>query len=200
VGESGRYLYDKTPATINDPQWDGTQEEDSPNNGDNTTVAPPQLDDLTVYTPTVTEGELSVFLETAHQGATIWVWNNRENFTGGNWNTKPEMTLMGKTADGQRRILKWTFQGNGYQSMPTGLIFVPTGQSQTADLPYHIDGYYVEGIYHHTVTYTEGIDDVKREPINNHRLYDLQGRRLHSIDHLPSGSLYIQNKRLMMKR
>ena len=214
VGGTGRYLYDKTPATLNDPQWDGTQEEDSPNNGDNTTVAPPQLDDLTVYTPTITERELSVFLETAHQGATIWVWNNRENFTGGNWNTKPEMTLMGKTADGQRRILKWTYQGNGYQSMPTGLIFVPTGQSQTADLPYQNHGYYVEGSYHHTVTDTEGIDDVKREPINNNRepinnnrepinnkrLYDLQGRRLHSIDHLPSGSLYIQNKRPMMKR
>ena len=197
IGEDGLYLYATTPAQATNPQWDGTQEEDSENNGDPGASPDTSLDQLSVYTPSVNENELSVFLETQYKGATIWVWNSTENFTGGNWNTKPSMQVMGKTADGQRRILKWTYDGASYQNMPTGLIFVPTGQNQTADLQYINHGYYIEGIYNHTVTNLTAISP--HSPLTTHHspiYYDLRGRRVAvgSSANLPKG-IYICNGR-----
>lgn len=181
IGDDGLYLYDTTPANVATPRWDGTEEEDSENNGDPGASPDTSLDQLPVYTPSVSSDELSVFLETQYKGATIWVWNSKENFTGGKWDGKPSMQVMGKTADGQRRILKWTFDGSTYQNQPTGLIFVPTGQSQTADLQYVNHGYYIEGRYDHTVTETSGIDNVNvNDNDNDSRVYDLGGRRIPS--------------------
>jgi len=178
IGTDGLYLYDTTPAAATTPQWDGTQEEDSENNGDPDGTGDTSLDDLPVYTPTVTQGELSVFLETAQRGATIWVWNSRQNFTGGSWGSKPSMQLMGKTADGQHRILKWTYAGT-YDNLPTGLIFVPSGQNQTADLSFVNHGYYVEGVYHHTVDHTDGVAAPAADRTSVPQpLYDLTGRRV----------------------
>ena len=110
VGHDGLYLYDTKPADAATPHWDGTEEEDAENNGD-PEWTDTGLDQLEVYTPTVADSELSVFLETQYKGATIWVWNAKENFTGGSWNSKPSMQVMGKTADGQRHILKMDLSG-----------------------------------------------------------------------------------------
>ena len=198
IGDDGVYLYAATPATATQPQWDGTEEEDSENNGDPGASPDPSPDDLPVYTPTVTESELSVFLETQYKGATIWVWNGSENFTGGNWGSKPSMQVMGKTADGQRRILKWTFDKTTYKNLPTGVIFVPTGQNQTSDLQYINHGYYIEGKYDHTVTNTSGIDDVRsKRPDVRGDIYDLQGRKLTTCPTKPG--LYIWNGKLYRK-
>ena len=181
IGDDGLYLYATTPATATQPQWDGTEEEDSENNGDPGASPDTSIDDLPVYTPSVTADELSVFLETQYKGATIWVWNDNKNFTGGNWSTKPSMQVMGKTADGQRRILKWTYDQTAYQNLPTGVIFVPTGQNQTSDLQYINHGYYIEGHYDHTVTNTTGIEDVRcMMSDGGSEFYDLQGRKLDS--------------------
>ena len=181
VGTDGRYLYASSPVIIADPSWDGTQEEDSENNGDVEGSHGGDIDDLSVYTPTLQdENELSVFLETAAKGATIWVWNNNENFTGGSWNSKPSMTVMGKTADGQRRILKWTYDGS-YNNMPTGLIFVPTGQNQTADLQYFNHGYYVEGVYNRTINETTRISltpNPSPKGEGSRFFYNLNGQRV----------------------
>lgn len=47
------------------------------------------------YTPTVTEDEVSVFLETSYDNATIWAWNgNVKQFTTAAW-PGDAMTLMG---------------------------------------------------------------------------------------------------------
>lgn len=199
VGDDGVYLYATAPAKAATPQWDGTQEEDSENNGDPEASPDTSLSDLPVYTPTVTDGELSVFLETQHKGSTIWVWNSQENFTGGDWNGKPAMQVMGKTADGKRRILKWTFGGNAYSQQPTGVIFVPTGQNQTADLRYVNHGYYVEGVYHHTVTDLTGITEaVAGATPDDAVVYDLSGRRLRSGGTSVRPGLYIrQGKKVM---
>ena len=180
IGEDGLYLYALSPAAVTQPQWDGTEEEDSENNGGQGTTSDISLDQLPVYTPAVSDTELSVFLETQYKGATIWVWNSKENFTGGNWNTKPAMQLMGKTPDGQRRILKWTYNGSAYNNQPTGLIFVPTGQNQTADLTYVNHGYYIEGSYDHTVTNTDGISELPADiqPEAPAVWYDLSGRQI----------------------
>ena len=198
IGEDGVYLYATTPATATQPQWDGTEEEDSENNGDPGASPDPSTDDLPIYTPTVTESELSVFLETQYKGATIWVWNGSENFTGGDWNSKPSMQVMGKTADGQRRILKWTYDKSTYKNLPTGVIFVPTGQNQTSDLQYVNHGYYIEGQYDHTVTNTSGIVDVrsKRSDVRSD-IYDLQGRKLNTCPTKPG--VYIWNGKLYRK-
>jgi glycosidase len=198
IGEDGVYLYATTPATATQPQWDGTEEEDSENNGDPGASPDPSTDDLSIYTPTVTESELSVFLETQYKGATIWVWNGSENFTGGDWNSKPSMQVMGKTADGQRRILKWTYDKSTYKNLPTGVIFVPTGQNQTSDLQYVNHGYYIEGQYDHTVTNTSGIVDVrsKRSDVRSD-IYDLQGRKLNTCPTKPG--VYIWNGKLYRK-
>lgn len=198
IGEDGVYLYATTPATATQPQWDGTEEEDSENNGDPGASPDSSIDDLPIYTPTVTESELSVFLETQYKGATIWVWNGSENFTGGDWNSKPSMQVMGKTADGQRRILKWTYDKSTYKNLPTGVIFVPTGQNQTSDLQYVNHGYYIEGQYDHTVTNTSGIVDVrsKRSDVRSD-IYDLQGRKLNTCPTKPG--VYIWNGKLYRK-
>ncbi len=198
IAEDGVYLYATTPATATQPQWDGTEEEDSENNGDPGASPDPSTDDLPIYTPTVTESELSVFLETQYKGATIWVWNGSENFTGGDWNSKPSMQVMGKTADGQRRILKWTYDKSTYKNLPTGVIFVPTGQNQTSDLQYVNHGYYIEGQYDHTVTNTSGIVDVrsKRSDVRSD-IYDLQGRKLNTCHTKPG--VYIWNGKLYRK-
>ncbi len=198
IGDHGVYLYDTAPAAAVTPHWDGTEEEDSENNGD-ATPTPPTLDSLVVYTPTLDdEQELSVFLETEHRGATIWVWNNTENFTGGSWDGKPSMTLMGKTADGQRRILKWTYGGQ-YQQLPTGLIFVPTGQPQTQDLQFVNHGYYVEGQYSYTVTQT-GIVPLPASPRGGEgtALYDLTGRRVSTDGSLHRGIYISGGKKLFI--
>jgi hypothetical protein len=180
IGDDGVYLYATAPAPANQPQWDGTEEEDSENNGDPGASPDTSIDDLPVYTPAIASAdELSVFLETQYKGATIWVWNKQENFTGGSWGSKPSMQLMGKTEDGQRRILKWTYTGATYSSMPTGVIFVPTGQNQTQDLQFVNHGYYVEGVYSHTVTDVAGIDmPTVGDRQKATTLYDLSGRRM----------------------
>ena len=200
IGDDGLYLYDTTPATVTQPQWDGTEEEDSENNGDTTGGTDTSLDELAVYTPTLdSNDELSVFLETAQRGATIWVWNSHENFTGGSWGSKPAMTVMGKTADGQRRILKWTYDGSAYSDMPTGLIFVPTGQNQTADLIYVNHGYYVEGRYDHTVSDLSGIVPYPSVTSNPSSVYDLWGRKVNNPQQLRRG-IYIKQGRKEGKR
>ena len=154
IGTDGLYLYSTAAAPAATPAWDGTEEEDAENDGTGSgTIKPGGLDDLEVYEPQVADDELSVFYETdaSVKSIAIWVWNNSANFTGGNWNAKPTMTLMGKTADGTRKIFKWTYDGEA-TSMPTGIIFIPAGSSQTADLDYVNHGYYVDAVYHHTVT------------------------------------------------
>lgn len=195
IGDDGLYLYATTPATAAQPHWDGTEEEDAPD-GQSTND---QTTDLEVYTPVLdSEDELSVFLETAQTGATIWVWNAKENFTGGNWNTKPSMQVMGKTADGQRLILKWTYDGSGYQSAPTGLIFVPTGQNQTADLQYVNHGYYIEGRYDHTVTSLSAISPQRSTfNVQGSTSFDLWGRSVKSTS--PSHGIYIIKGRKVVR-
>ena len=200
IGDDGLYLYATSPAPATQPQWDGTEEEDSQNNGDPGASPDTTLDALPVYQPSIAAAdELSVFLETQYKGATIWVWNNQENFTGGQWDSKPSMQVMGKTADGQRRILKWTFDGTAYSNMPTGVIFVPTGQNQTQDLQFVNHGYYVEGVLDHTVTDIMGISMVTADnTLWGKPLYDLSGRRVKFGERPLQPGIYICQGRKMI--
>ena len=154
IGEDGPYLYTSSPNAGTVLGYDGTQEELSSNNGEGNGTSPdPQ--DIEPYEPTVEEDDLSVFLETGMgtSRVTTWVWNSQSNYTGGSWPGQ-SMTLMGTTADGTRKIFKWTY-GGSLTTMPTNIIFVEDGQ-QTSDLTYYNHGYYKGSTLDHTVTnYTD---------------------------------------------
>lgn len=154
IGEDGPYLYTSSPNAGTVLGYDGTQEELSSNNGEGNGTSPdPQ--DIEPYEPTVEEDDLSVFLETGMgtSRVTTWVWDGQSNYTGGSWPGQ-SMTLMGTTADGTRKIFKWTY-GGSLTTMPTNIIFVEDGQ-QTSDLTYYNHGYYKGSTLDHTVTnYTD---------------------------------------------
>ncbi len=101
-----------------------------------------------IYTPTVTESEKSVFLETDASSVQIWVWNTSTNYTGGDWGNKPSMEYMGITSAG-RKVYKWTYSGSETAD-PTGVIFLPDG-AQSGDITYVNHGYYVDNVYKYTV-------------------------------------------------
>ncbi len=156
VGEDGPYLYSNSSVNPTQLAYDGHEEDGDPNTeyitggggGGGTS-----MDDLEVYTPTVENDEVCVFYESgASRGAvTCWVWNDTQNFTGGSWPGQ-DAELMGKTADGTRKIFKWTYQGSMPSTMPTGLIFSNHGEGQTADLAFVNHGYYVDGVYNRTIS------------------------------------------------
>ncbi len=102
------------------------------------------------YTPTVTEDEVSVFLETSYDNAKIWAWNDKvKQFTTAAW-PGDAMTLMG-TKDG-KNVFKWTYTAG--TEIPTGVIFTHDGGQKLngGDQEYVNHGYYVEGKYEKTIT------------------------------------------------
>ena len=149
IGDDGPYLYTSSANSGTVLSYDGTQEELSSNNGEGNGSSQPTT--LDPYEPSCEEDGLNAFLETDMNvsSVTTWVWNSSSNFTGGSWPGQA-MTLMGTTADGNRKIWKWDYEGTA-TSMPTGIIFVTDG-TQTSDLTFYNHGYYINGTYDHTVT------------------------------------------------
>lgn len=164
IGEDGPFLYTTNKVTPTQLAYDGTEEEGDPNtvyvSGGGSSGGGVDIDTLEVYTPTISNDELSVFYETSTSNTfiTLWVWNNSTNFTGGSWPGQ-NATLMGKTEDGTRLIFKWTYNGEfPANNMPTGIIFSQSGNNQTANLQFVNHGYYINGVYDHTVTEQEPVD------------------------------------------
>ena len=180
IGSDGPYLFDTTPASLPTLAYDGTEEEKSSNNGSAEGTTPSTgVDDLDVYVPSISSGdERSIFYEASADcsGVRIWVWNSDFGFTGSSWDARPSMQLMGKTSDGTRKIFKWTYEG-GEVSMPTGLIFQEYGGSQTADLVYVNNGYYVGSRYDHTVDNLSSISSVRIDNNLPSVKYTIDGRR-----------------------
>lgn len=100
------------------------------------------------YTPTCEEDEICVFYESDATAVSIWVWNDNANFTGGKWDSKPNMEFMGISTTG-KNVFKWTYDGSE-TSMPTKVIFLPGG-TQSSDLAYKNHGYYIDNVYDHEV-------------------------------------------------
>ena len=108
-----------------------------------------------VYTPVVTENEVSVFLETKNDAAAVYLWNGKIEHAG-KWSvaTKTQLPLVGKSASG-KNIFKWTYTGSESQ-LPTHLIFLDgkgsnDGNKITGNVEYVNHGYYVEGKYEKTI-------------------------------------------------
>ena len=103
----------------------------------------------TGYTPTVTDDEITVFLETSFDNAKVWAWNDTPQLTTAGW-PGDAMTLMGKAANG-KNIFKWTYTGD--KGAPTAIIFTHDGGHKLngGDQEYVNHGYYVEGAYTKTI-------------------------------------------------
>lgn len=128
--------------------WEAISNDDETKSGDVT------FKKLGIYTPSIdNDDEISLFLETSAKAVSIWVWNNKANFTGGVWNNKPQMEYMGLTAEG-KNVFKWTYDGSE-TTTPTKVIFVPDGV-QSQDLTYTNHGYYVDNVCQKTITNING--------------------------------------------
>lgn len=105
-----------------------------------------------IYTPTVTDNEVSVFLETPlTNNIKVYAWINESTvFTEGYPGDK--MTLMGTNADGTANIYKWTYNGDK-KGVPTGIIFTENGNKFVeGDQDFVNHGYYVGGTYKKTIS------------------------------------------------
>lgn len=106
-----------------------------------------------IYTPTVTDNEVSVFLETPlTNNIKVYAWIDKNTvFTNGI--PGDEMTLMGTNADGTANIYKWTYNG-AKEGVPTGVIFTENGKKIGGEdnKKFENHGYYVNGIYSKTIS------------------------------------------------
>lgn len=101
-----------------------------------------------VYTPTVTDDEVSVFLETSSSHANIWAWNDKFlKLTSAEY-PGDALKLMGKAPSGNN-IFKWTFTDASTKGMPTMILFNRGDGDENkigGDITFKNHGYYVDGI------------------------------------------------------
>lgn len=106
-----------------------------------------------IYTPSVTDNEVSVFLETPlPNNIKVYAWIDKNTvFTEGYPGDK--MTLMGTNADGTANIYKWTYYG-AKEGVPAGVIFTENGNKIGGDndKEFKNHGYYVNGNYTKTIS------------------------------------------------
>lgn len=107
-----------------------------------------------VYTPTVTDDEVSVFLETSSSQANIWAWNDKyNNLTTAAKYPGEVLNLVGKAPSG-KNIFKWTFKDASTKGMPTKIIFNKGDGNDNkigGESIFKNHGYYVEGNYDRTI-------------------------------------------------
>lgn len=107
-----------------------------------------------VYTPSVTDDEVSVFLETSSSQANIWAWNeSHKNLTTAANYPDEALTLMGQTPSG-KNIFRWTFTDASTKGMPTKIIFNKGDGNDNkigGESIFKNHGYYVEGNYDRTI-------------------------------------------------
>lgn len=102
-----------------------------------------------VYTPTVTDDEVSVFLETSSSQANIWAWNDQFNKLTSAEYPGDALKLMGKAPSGNN-IFKWTFKDASSKGMPTMILFNRGDGDENkigGDITFKNHGYYVDGIF-----------------------------------------------------
>lgn len=108
-----------------------------------------------IYTPTVTDDEVSVFLETSSSQANIWAWNDsHKNLTTAANYPDEALILMGQTKSG-KNIFKWTFKDASTKGMPTMILFNKGDGDDNkigGDITFKNHGYYVDGICRKTIS------------------------------------------------
>lgn len=138
IGIDGPYIRpDSNTGGYYQPEYDGTEEEASPNNGGpNDEVAPnPNPDPDEPIDPWMDKGEQGAFFESKWEGkiyAYVWTANGRESV---GWPGDPCQSLG-------NGIWKWHYNGtNNLEEMGAYIIF-NNGSSQTSDLTFVNGGYY----------------------------------------------------------
>lgn len=107
-----------------------------------------------IYTPSVTDNEVSVFLETPlTNNIKVYAWIDENNTVFTNGFPGDEMTLMGTNADGTANIYKWTYNGAN-KGVPTGVLFTENGKKIGGEenKKFKNHGYYVNGNYTKTIS------------------------------------------------
>ncbi len=108
-----------------------------------------------VYTPTVTDDEVSVFLETSSSQVNIWAWNDQFNKLTSAEYPGDALTFMGKALSG-KNIFKWTFKDASSKGMPTKIIFnkgIKGDENKIGgENSFKNHGYYVEGVFKKIIT------------------------------------------------
>lgn len=106
-----------------------------------------------IYTPSVTDNEVSVFLETPlTNNIKVYAWIDKNTVFTNAW-PGDKMTLMGTNADGTANIYKWTYNG-AKEGVPAGVIFTENGKKIGGDddKKFENHGYYVDGTYKKTIS------------------------------------------------
>lgn len=128
----------------------------------------PTPDPQDVYTPKVSENEVSCFLETPAEAViTAYLWKDKTEYTA-KW-PGDGMTKMGKAPNGNY-IYKWTYTGTA-EGIPSGLLFVRDGQKIVqSDIDFVNHGYYAEGVYAKTIGAGSG-NQQEEKPAESNTVY-----------------------------
>lgn len=159
VGEDGKYLYNaasvsqpwETWADETMPEETWTEKPASSGGGGSEREEPAEVTE-----PMMEEGEQAIFLE--HESwnpASVWVWNETKNFTGGKWPGQ-SMTYLG------HNVYKWTYTGEGEIPADALIIFSNKGNDQ---VPGNKQGgfKFVNGGYYNLDGYVKTIEAVSDE-------------------------------------
>lgn len=165
VGEDGKYLYNaasvsqpwETWADETMPEETWTEKPASSGGGGSEREEPAEVTE-----PMMEEGEQAIFLE--HESwnpASVWVWNETKNFTGGKWPGQ-SMTYLGSN------VYKWTYTGEGEIPADALIIFSNKGNDQVpgrnqGGFKFVNGGYYTVNGYVKTI---EAVSDEARVSIS----------------------------------
>lgn len=159
VGEDGKYLYD---ASSVDQAWTTWADETMP---EETWTKKPvssggsgsqREEPAEVTEPAMEEGEQAIFFE--HESwnpASVWVWTDTENYTGGVWPGQ-NLTYLGNN------VYKWTYSGTDEIPEGANIIFSNSGNNQ---IPGRDQGgfKFVNGGYYTAEGYQKTIEAVSDE-------------------------------------
>ena len=128
------------------------------------------------------EGKMYAFFEVPSSWGSkdiyCWCWNDKKNFTGGNW-PGVKCTKVG-TADNGNAVWKWIGPDSS-EGTPTGIIFSANGSPQTGDYEYKEGGYYDSVGYRGTFT-TTGISKFEAAATGATKVYSISGKLLRTFD------------------
>lgn len=156
VGQDGKYLYDSAPAAVTQLGYDGNEEPlDTETVKDNEAVTPGPSGDREepnpVVEPALEEGEQAIFFEhSSWNPATVWIWDDVNNYTGGNWPGE-SLTYLGNN------VYKWVYTGAGTIPTDANIIFSNSGNNQVPGMDQ--GGFkFVNGGYYNTNGYVKTIE------------------------------------------
>ena len=165
IGEDGRWLYASSPVVVDQPAYDGTEEEltDAVGGGGGG-------EELAAYTPQYYDDQMVAFFEAPADGSysivRVWCWSSTTgtHYSGSSWPGE-RATLMGLAENGNK-IWKWTFSGTvPVDDMPTHIIFNNSGQPQTANLEFQNGGYYTTDGLQRVIPATSGVTPISRDGV-----------------------------------